>query len=180
MYRNRQCNCSCECNQVDAIEDIQRSICKIKAGIKDIQNGLNDICCCRISEGIKCIENGLCKAKKGLYDVIEGLKDFEFECDYRSNTGIKDGVCGIKDGVKGVQEGLCDLQNGCLCEGIVNVREGLQDLEEGLCNLIKGVSDINDEREKRRKNKGCEICPGTACENRYDEICGCFGTDYKI
>ena len=151
MYRNR-CNsykCECDCEQLDVLEEIQKGICKIKEGIKFIQNGLDAICCCKICEGIKCI----CLVEQGLKDVIKGLRDVEFECDYRSNVCIKEGICDLKDGVRGVQEGLCQLQKCCLCEGLESVQCGLKDLEQGLCTLIKGVNEISDERDRRRKTK---------------------------
>lgn len=171
MYRNKLCDCS-QCKQVDSIDEIQKGIYKIEEGIKDIQRGLELICCCRIREGIKCIEQGLCEVVKGLDDVIDALKDFEFECDYRSNEAIKAGVCGLKDGIKGVQEGLCELQNCCLCEGIESVKEGLKDLQEGLCTLVKGVNDVIDERNSRRKHKCYEVSP--SYDDKFDEIKGCL------
>lgn len=170
MYQNRLCSCECECSEVDSI---QEGIMRIKQGVKAIQNGLDMICCCRINEGVKGIEKGYCKVKDGLDDVVYGLSDYEFECDYRRNMGIKEGVCDLKDGVKDVNKGLCELQNCCLCEGIDSVRDGLQDLEEGLCNLVKGINDIQDQREKRRKNKYCEAND----DKRYQDLCGCMQND---
>lgn len=170
MYKSKQCNCDqCQVNEVDAIQD---AVCKIKEGIQGIQDGLDTICCCRIREGINGIAEGLCKVKNGLADVIDSLKDYEFECDYRSNANIKNGVCDTKDGVKGVQEGLCRLQNCCLCEGIEGVQDGLQDLESGLCNLVKGVNQLNDERDNRKNNKCYQMNPTTDNNNR-NEFCGC-------
>ncbi|MGI6730617.1 MAG: hypothetical protein ACOX5F_01775 [Anaerovoracaceae bacterium] len=157
MYRNRFCNCD-ECKR-DILDDIEKGICNIRQGIKDIQTGLDLICCTRIREGIACVERGLCRVEKGLCEVLDGLTDYEFECDYRNNMCIRKGICDLKDGVRGVSQGLCELKKCCLCEGIVDIRKGLKDLEQGLCNLVAGVDEIRSERARRWRNKCAEIMP---------------------
>jgi hypothetical protein len=156
MHKNRYYFCKCDCEQEDVLDAIERGICRIKEGIKDVKIGLDLICCCRIQEGIKCIEKGLCKLEKGLDEVVEGLRDVEFECDYRSNMNIVEGICDLKDGVRGVREGLCQLKKCCLCEGLESIQCALHDLDEGLCKLVKGVAEIRDERDMRRKKKFCK------------------------
>ncbi|MFA7660841.1 MAG: hypothetical protein WCX60_06560 [Anaerovoracaceae bacterium] len=156
MNRDRCCKCRCDfCEPGDILDEILEAIRGVEEGIKDIVCGLEDICCCRIQEGIRGIERGLCKVDKCLDKVIDGLRDVEFECDYRSNMNIKEGICDLKDGIRGVQEGLCQLKNCCLCEGLESVQCGLHDLQEGLCNLVRGVDDLSDERDRRRKSKCC-------------------------
>lgn len=156
MYKNRYFNCgpACKCGDEDVLGDAQKGIDLIKSGFKDVLCGLDLICCrCRISEGIRCIERGLCKIEKGLDAVIDGLKCIEFECDYRNNGNIKNGICGIQDGIRHLKRGVCQLNKCCLCDGIESVQCGLRAVEEGLCYLIKGIDDIRGERERK-----CECC----------------------
>jgi len=158
MFRNRYYNCSCECKceQPDVLDEIQESICQIKEGIKYTKCGFDLICCrCRICEGIRCIEKGTCFAEKGLAGVVDGVKSIEFECEYRCNANIKNGVCGINEGVRSLREAICRLRHCCLCEGIENVQSGLCQLEEGLCYLVKGIDDLKSEEDCRKKSKSC-------------------------
>ena len=53
MYKNRYFFCECHCEQPDVLDVIEKGICLIKEGIKDVKIGLDLICCCRIQEGIR-------------------------------------------------------------------------------------------------------------------------------
>ena len=183
MYRNK--NACCDCNRFNPVDAIEKGICKLKEGVKGIQCGLENICCrCKIREGIKDIQDGLCDVEKGLCEVIEGLKDLEFECDCTCNKDLREAICDVKDAVMGVQEGLNCLKNCCLCDGIECVREALKDLEKGVCDLVEAVNDVLEAREKRRKHRGCG---GKYCGNVTDDFCiesdtynnpGCYRSDY--
>jgi hypothetical protein len=153
MYKNKYYNCGprCNCGEEDVLGEVQKGLNLINDGFKDILCGLNLICChCKICEGIKYIERGICKIEKGLDLVVNGLTCIEFECDYRNNGNIKNGVCGIKEALRQLKKGLCQLEKCCLCDGIESIQCGLHHLEQGVCSLTKGIKDIRDQQGYRR------------------------------
>lgn len=180
MYRDKYNWCECECDRLAGIEDIQKGICKIKEGIKDIEKGLDYLCSCCLREGVKCIEKGLCKIEKGLCYIMEGVKDLDYDHGCRDMRELKDAICDIKEGIKCVREGLCDVCKHRVCEGIKKIQAGLHMIEKGLCELVDSVNEILAEVDRKKK----PICAEP--EMRYgDRYCGSYGvgddpTDFKF
>lgn len=158
MYRKKYYNCNCDvkCEQPNVLGTAEESLCRIEEGRKDILCGLHLICCCcKICEGMKRIERGICRMEKGLEGFVGGLQGLEFECDYRNNNNIKEGVCGIKEALHCLKKGLCQLQNCCLCDGIETVQCGLQILDGGLCHLTKGLEEVRGDLDSGRRCRCC-------------------------
>jgi len=158
MYRKKyyKCDCNLECPEEDIFDDVKKAIERIEEGRKDILCGLNLICCCcKICEGTNQIERGICKIEKGLDNLCDALRCIEFECDFRNNSNIRNGVCGVKEATQTLKRGLCQLQHCCLCDAIEIIQCGLQELDESLCELVKGIEDIRDEREHRKRGRCC-------------------------
>ncbi|MDD3168312.1 MAG: hypothetical protein PHC91_02460 [Eubacteriales bacterium] len=181
MYNCKYDLCGCDRDRLAGIEDIQKGICYLKEGIKDIYKGLDCLCSCCIQDGVKAINRGLCKLEKGICYILDGLKDLEYDNDCRDRKEMKEAICDIKEGIRCVQKGLCDVCKRRVCEGIKAIHEGLQHIEKGLCELTDDLDDILSENDMKRK-RTYDVMDEMTYRNRH---CGCGGagndpTDFKF